>query len=200
MQSVENKILRRIRGKPVGWVFTPNHFLDLGSYGAVTLALKQICDRGRIDRLARGIYANSKNHPLLGTLAPTPEEIVRAIATKEHRKIQPSGAYAANLLGLSNQVPAKIVFLTDGPSKQIKVGKQIILMKNTTPKNMATAGRISGVVIQALKHLRQEYVDDRIVAQLRKNLSRDQRSELLKDIAMAPAWIGNVFRQLNEDG
>ena len=137
MQSVENKILRRIRGKPVGWVFTPNHFLDLGSYGAVTLALKQICDRDRIERLARGVYSNSKKHPVLGTLAPTPEEIVKAIATKEHRKIQHSGAYAANLLGLSNQVPAKIVFLTDGPNKQIRVGNQVIVLKHTTPRNMA---------------------------------------------------------------
>ena len=76
--SVEDKILRRIRGKPVGWVFTPSHFLDQGSYGAVVLALKQICDRGRIRRLARGLYDNPKTHPKLGILTPTAEQIVAA--------------------------------------------------------------------------------------------------------------------------
>ena len=103
MQSVENKILRRIRGKPKGWVFSANNFWDIGSAESVRKALKKICDRDRIQRIARGLYHNPKTHPKLGVLATTPEEIVAAIRTKQHTKTQPTGAYAANLLGLSTQ-------------------------------------------------------------------------------------------------
>jgi hypothetical protein len=197
--SVEDKILRRIRGKPVGWVFTPSHFLDQGSYGAVVLALKEICDRGRIRRLARGLYDNPKTHPKLGFLTPSAEQIVEAISTKEHTRIQPTGAYAANILGLSTQVPAKLVFLTDGPNKRVIVGNRIIELKNRAPSSMAGAGKISGLAIQALKHIGQKQFTTDHLQQLRRNLSNDQIQQLIKDIPMAPAWIANVFRKLNEE-
>ncbi|MFN7873731.1 MAG: DUF6088 family protein [Pirellula sp.] len=197
--SVEDKILRRIRGKPVGWVFTPGHFLDQGSYGAVVLALKQICDRGRIRRLARGLYDNPKTHPKLGFLTPSAEQIVEAISTKEHTRIQPTGAYAANMLGLSTQVPAKIVFLTDGPDKRVIVGNRTIELKNRAPSSMAGAGKISGLAIQALKHIGQKQFTSEHLQQLRRNLSNDQIKQLIKDIPLAPAWIADIFRKLTEE-
>jgi hypothetical protein len=197
--SVEDKILRRIRGKPVGWVFTPSHFLDQGSYGAVVLALKQICDRGRIRRLARGLYDNPKTHPKLGFLTPSAEQIVEAISTKEHTRIQPTGAYAANILGLSTQVPAKIVFLTDGPDKRLIVGNRTIELKNRAPSSMAGAGKISGLAIQALKYIGQKQFTTEHLKQLRQNLSNDQVQQLINDIPLAPAWIADVFRKLNEE-
>lgn len=116
--SVETRVLRRIRGKRPGWVFTPGDFADLGNDMVVRKALQKICDRGRIRRLSRGIYDNPKTHPELGTLAPSAEQIVKAISQRDHVRIQPSGAYAANLLGLTTQVPARLVFATDGGQKR----------------------------------------------------------------------------------
>jgi hypothetical protein len=197
--SVEDKILKRIRGKPVGWVFTPSHFLDLGSYGAVVLALKEICDRGRIRRLARGLYDNPKTHPKLGILTPSAEQIVEAISSKQHTRIQPTGAYAANILGLSTQVPAKVVFLTDGPDKRVIVGNRTIELKNRAPSSMAGAGKISGLAIQALKHIGQKQFTTEHLQQLRRNLSNDQIQQLIKDIPLAPAWIADIFRKLTEE-
>ena len=91
--SLEDKILRRIRGKPLGWVFTSADFRDMGSDVGIRKALQTICDRGRIRRLARGLYDNPKTHPKLGELAPTAEQIVQAITTKDHTRVQPTGAY-----------------------------------------------------------------------------------------------------------
>lgn len=195
--AVEDRILRRIRGKPVGWVFTPRDFLDFGSYGAVTLALKVICDRGRIRRLARGLYDNPKIHPKLGMLTPTAEQIVQAICTREHSRVQPSGAYAANLLGLSTQVPAKIVFLTDGPSRRIEVGNRAIELKHRAPSAMVAAGKVTGLFVQALKYIGHRNFTDEHLAALQRALTPEQIQQLHRDIALTPAWMAKLIRQLN---
>ena len=111
-------------------------------------------------------------------------------------RLQPSGAYAANLLGLTEQVPAKIIFLTDGPSRKVVIGKQVIVLKRTTPKNMAASGRISGLVIQALRYLGKVSVDSETISKLKKRLSQKDKERLLKDISCAPAWIGAIFRKM----
>jgi hypothetical protein len=196
MQSIEDKVLRRIYGNGRGWVFTPAHFLDLGGTAAVNMALQSLRERGTIRRLARGLYDYPARHPQLGMLDPTPEQIARTLAGRDKTRIQPSGAYAANLLGLSLQVPAKLEFLTDGRNRTVVVGNQTITLRRTTPKNMATAGRISGVVIQALKHIGRKSVDEAVVAQLDRKLTSNDRKVLMQDVKLAPAWIADVFREL----
>ena len=95
-------------------------------------------------------------------------------------------------------MPAKAVFLTDGMNRTIAVGNRKILLKRTTPKNMATAGRLSGLVIQALRYLGQKHVDDSVVATLARRLDKKDRQELMQDIRFAPGWIGAIFRRLAE--
>ena len=195
---VEAQILSRIYGHKRGWVFAPGDFLDLGDRAAIGMALKSICDRGLMRRLARGVYDYPRVHPKLGTLAPTAEQVASALAGKDNLRIQPFGAYAANLLGLSEQVSAKVVFLTDGTNRKIKVGRQEIILKRTTPKNMATAGRTSGLVIQALRYLGKDHADDALIDRLARRLGSDDRRQLMQDIRYAPAWIGAIFRRLSE--
>lgn len=198
-QTLSDKILSRIYGKKRGWVFTPVHFRDLGNDTGIRKALQSLRGRGVLIQPARGLYLYPKTHPKLGVLSPTPDQIALALAGKDDLRIQPSGAYAANLLGISEQVPAKVVFLTDGTNRKIKVGNQEIILKRTTPKNMATAGRVSGLVIQALRYLGKEHVDDAVVDTLAERLSPDDRRQLIKDIRHAPAWIGAIFRRLAEE-
>ena len=196
--TLSDKILSRIYGKKRGWVFTPVHFRDLGNDSGIRKALQGLCDRGVIKRSARGLYLYPRTHPMLGILSPDPNQIALALAGKDDLRILPSGAYAANLLGLSEQVPAKIVFLTDGTNRKIRVGKQEIILKQTTPKNMTTAGRMSGLVIQALRYLGKDHVDDAMVDTLAERLSPDDRRQLIKDVRHAPAWIGAILRRLAE--
>jgi len=198
MQSIVGRIKKRIYGKNRGFVFTKSHFLDLGHPKTVAKALERLADSGEIRRLARGLYDYPEKHPILGDLPPNYERIAEALAGRDSLKIQPSGAYAANLLGLTEQVPAKIVFLTDGPNRTVRINKQEIVLKRTTPKNMAPAGRITGLVIQALRYLGQEHVDDHIIELLKKRLSVKDKHQLMKDLRFAPVWIGNIFRQLQK--
>ena len=144
-ESTDSRILTRIRKRGRGSVLVPGDFLDLGSREAVDLALHRLAKKGTVRRLARGVYDYPKEHPKLGPLSPPADVIAQALAGRDRTRLQPAGAYAANVLGLSEQVPAKAVFLTDGPSRTIKVGPTTIQLRRTTPRNMAAAGRLSGL-------------------------------------------------------
>jgi Family of unknown function (DUF6088) len=152
-ESTDTQVLQRITAAVDGWVFTPADFADIGNRNAVASALKRYKAAGRIRQLGRGLYDVPRTDELFGVLWPGVESVVQAIERKDGLRFAPSGVYAANMLGLSEQVPAKVLYLTDGAMRFIKVGPQVIRLQRTTPRNMATAGRLSGLVIQAFKSL-----------------------------------------------
>lgn len=198
--SVDKAVRDEVSASDAGKVFSPVDFLHLGSRAAVDKALSRLAAAGTLRRIARGLYDVPRTHKILGPLLPSTDEIAKAIADKGSLKLQPSGAYAANLLGLTEQVPMKLAFLTDGVSRTIHIGNQSILLKHTTPRNMATAGRISGLVIQALRHFKQAHVDDQLVAKLKSRLGAQDKAVLLEDASLAPAWIADVMRRIADDG
>lgn len=195
-KTIDNQVVSRIYGHGRGWVFTPNHFKDLGSRNAIASALKRYKQSGLIRHLARGLYDYPKTDPELGPLEPSADDIANALAGRDAARLQPTGAYAVNLLGLSTQVPMKVTYLTDSLSRTVQVGKRQITLKRTTPRNMATAGKVSGLVIQALRHLGQERADKQVIAQLDRVLDEQAKSQLKKDIRYAPAWIADIIRDL----
>jgi hypothetical protein len=160
------------------------------------MALTRLSRKGMIRQLARGLYDYPIDHPTLGRIAPSADAIAKALAARDATRLQPAGTYAANILGLSEQVPTRIVFLTDGPSRRVKIGQREIVLKGTTPRNMATAGRKSGTIIQALRHLGQRNVDEKTLAILKRKLTDRDRAQLLKDLHYAPAWISDILRRL----
>ena len=194
--SIDSLILRRIRKLKPGTIFTPRDLASLGPRTAIASALSRYLKAGTLKQPARGLYQVPETHPLLGELRASPDQIATALAGKHRLKLQPSGAYAANLLGLSDQVPQRVVYLTDGTPRRVRSGKQQIVLRRTTPRNMATAGRVSGLVIQALRYLGQRHVDQAVIEKLRKRLGPKERSQLLEDLSLAPAWIGELMREI----
>jgi hypothetical protein len=193
---IDRAMLARIKARGDGWVFSPTDFLDLGSRDAVDKTLSRMAAAASIRRVARGLYDIPRWHPIVGLTAPSVDKIAKALAGKGGTRLQPTGAYAANLLGLSDQVPAKVVFLTDGRSKRVRIDKLEIALKQTSPRIMATAGSISGLVIQALRYLGKAHVNEDTVKRLDRKLSADDRKQLAKDGGYAPAWIGDIMRRL----
>lgn len=198
--SIDKKILKRIQSHGKGWVFTPSHFDDLTGSSTISTTLKRHTDAGTIRNLARGLYDYPKMDPQLGQLLPNADDIAKALVGRDEIRLQPSGAYAANRLGLTAQVPMKVVYLTDGRSRTVQVGNRQIILKQTTPKNMKTAGKISGLVIQSLKYLGKDEVDDKVIRRLDERLDDDARKQLMKDIRSAPAWVADIFRRLAKQG
>lgn len=187
--GVDTGIAKQVRRAKPGTVFTPALFAGQGSRAAVDKTLQRLVASGELRRLSRGLYDKPRQDPLLGTLWPSVEAVVAALSGKDKLRLQPTGAYAANLLGLSDQVPARIEFLTDGTSRTVKAGPMQIVLKRTTPRQMAAAGRASGLVIQALRSLGAEHVTPQRLNKLRKALPANERQALLKDISLAPGWM-----------
>jgi hypothetical protein len=197
-ESIESVIFSRIKKWGRGCVVLPSSFWDLGSRQAVGVALHRLEKAKSIRRLARGVYDYPIIDPLLGELSPTIEAITKVLSKRDRFGIQPSGAYALNLLGLSEQVPAKIVFLTEGESRTLKVGPMTIQLRRTTPRNMAASGRLSGLIIQALRSLGKEHVTQTRINKLKSSIPLKQRKELLKDIPLAPVWMHQIFHEIAE--
>ena len=196
--SIDAAVARRVQRATPGTVFTPALFAKTGSRAAVDKALQRLVERGALRRLARGLYDKPRDDPLLGILWPSVDEVVKALIGKDRLRLQPTGAYAANLLGLSEQVPARVEFLTDGTSRTVQVGPMRIVLKRTTPRQMAAAGRSSGLVIQALRSLGPEHIGADRIARLRRTLPAGERRALLDDLALAPTWMRPLLRELAE--
>ncbi len=193
-QSLERQITRRITRSGRGAIFSASDFLPLGKRPAIDVALSRLAGRGVIRRLARGLYDYPRLHARLGELHPSPEEVARALATRDGVRLQPAGAHAANLLGLSDQVPARIVYLTDGPSRLVRIGKMTIQLRRSTPRTMATAGRFSGLLIQGLRFIGRPHVGATHVARVRRSVPPKVRRGILRDLRFAPAWMHSAFR------
>lgn len=191
--SVENKILQRIETLPNGELLFPVDFNDLGSSEAVRLSLFRLEKKGVISRVAQGIYVRPKKSALIGKLVPTAEEVVEAIVKRDKIRTVPTGSYALNALGLSTQVPMNIVMLTDGSPREIKLGKRTIKFKKTTPKNLMSEGKISRLVIQALKEIGNGKLSEEEEKKIVELLKKEEKNSLKHDIALAPAWIQKIM-------
>ena len=189
---------RRVRRSKPGTVFTPALFASLGGRAAIDKVLQRMVARGELRRLSRGLYDKPRQDPLLGTLWPTVDAVVAALSGKDRLRLQPTGVYAANLLGLSDQVPARVEFLTDGTSRTVRAGPLQIVLKRTTPRQMAAAGRTSGLVIQALRSLGPNHLTPQRLNKLRRTLPAEQLRALLDDLTLAPGWMQPALRALAE--
>lgn len=199
VNSVGSNISRYVKRCALGSVFLPDTFAALGSRSAIDKALQRLVAEGVLRRLSRGLYDKPRHDDLLGTLWPSVETIVKVIAGKDKLRTQPTGVYAANMLGLSEQVPAKVVLLTDGISRTVQAGPMQIRLQRTTPRQMAAAGRLSGLLIQAFKSMGVKHITPAHIERLRKNIPAAERAKVMKDLALAPAWMRPLLRQVAQE-
>lgn len=178
-------------------MFSSTDFLDLGSRAALDQALSRLVRQKVIRRLAPGLYHYPRINPKLGgVINPLPDAVAKAVARKTGNRIIPSGATAANILGLSTQVPAKSVYLIDGQPRKVSYGPHTIVFRSTAPSTMAVSGRVSAIVFQALRYLGRDDVTDSVVRQLHRSLSRKDKQTLKKDIRFAIEWMKPVLERI----
>jgi hypothetical protein len=195
MNSVSNQILRRTRALGRGSVFTPADFLGLGSRAAVDKALSRLTKDGQLRRLARGLYDYPQIHSRLGPLAPMPDIVAKALVRETGSSLQVSGAQAANLLGLSTQVPARSAYLTDGPSRRVVLGKRVVDVRHASPKHLVAAGTLAGTVVQALRFLGPDSASA-VANAAAPNVTASDRRALVKGANQAPAWMRPVLSRM----
>lgn len=147
-------------------------------------------------RLAHGIYYIPKTDPVLGELRPGADDVVKMLAKKEKIRVRPAGAYALHRLGLTTQVPTKLVYITDGHPRQFKLGKMQITFKATTPKKLSTVGKISSLVIQAIEEIGTENVNATTETRIQELLKKEDPKKLKHDLALAPAKVNDYIVKL----
>jgi hypothetical protein len=196
-EAVRTKIKEAIVAMEPGSIIFPSDFFQLGSVSAVNMALSRLNNAGFIKRLAKGIYTLPKHNPLFGSTNPSIEEIAEAISKKEKVKIRPTGLTALNKLGLSTQVPMKVVYLTDGNPRKIKLNRGEITFRRTTPKIMAINGEKTFLAVQAMTTLGKGAVNDKIFEQLYNVLKNEDIRQIREDAKLAPAWISSILYKLS---
>jgi predicted transcriptional regulator of viral defense system len=192
-----NAIRKKIWAKHRGWVFSAKEFAGLGPRTAVDQALSRLQRRGEIRRIARGIYEYPKVHPRIGILSPSPEAVAKAVAARTNSRVMISGAKAANLVGLSTQVPSQNLFLTDGLSHRLRIGNQLVVLQHVAPSKMIGAGTQAGVVIQGMRFLGRQGVGEIPVESLSKKIPASVKGEISRLAPGAPVWLQPALARLS---
>ena len=194
-ESVKNRIENKIKSMKKGSIIFPSNFDNIGNVEAVKKSLLRLKNKKFLVRLAHGIYLYPKQDKLLGILYPSIENIATAIADRDKARIIPTGIKALNQLGLSSQIPMNIIFLTDGAARSIVVGKRTIKFKRTTPKNLAVRGKITSLIIQALKEIGKDNITDEQLKKIKNHLKLEKKEIIEHDAKLAPAWIAKILKE-----
>jgi len=200
MQSIHNQIKEQIKRKRKGNIIFANDFKELGNGDAVRQVLSRLCKEAFITRLSTGIYLYPKTNKQIGTVFPSIEDIAKAIAKREKARLIPTGLYALNRLGLSTQVPMKVVFLTDGAARVIKVGKKATVnFKKTVAKHLSFKGEISTLVVFALKEIGKGNITNGEQQRIKEALAHEKQENIRHDATLAPEWISEIMIKLSRN-
>ena len=195
-QSIENKVLEHLKYRQRGKIYFTNDFATLGTSESIRKSLSNLVKKNILIRLTQGIYLYPKIDKDLGVLYPSVDDVCRAIAKRDKARIEPTGVFALHSLGLSTQIPVNVVYLTDGIPRKIKYGNRTIKFKKTAPKNLAMKGKVSSLVIAALKQIGKENVSQEVELQLTKALKKESVENVKHDAQLAPVWISKLIFQL----
>jgi hypothetical protein len=189
-----------ISGHGRGWAFSSSDLLGRFSRQQADSLLSELVGQGKIRRVARGLYDYPGYSELLGkSLSPDMDRVARAYARKFNWRIEVSGETALNLLGLSTQIPASYVYLSDGPNRHYDILGQTLAFKKSALKNIGFKYRESVLLVQALKALGKEHVTDTVVKKMRQQIEPSRRDKILKDTKSATGWIYEVIKDVCQD-
>lgn len=196
--SIEKRIVTKIKKAKRGTLFFVDNFLNMGHDKGVSKALERLAKKGEIQRVAFGIYVRPEIDNVIGIVTPSIEEIAKAIAKRDKARITPTGIYALHKLGLSTQIPLNIIYLTEGAARKINIGNKTITFKKTTPKNVSAVGEISRLVIQALRTIGKKNIKEDEIKKIQQLLMKEEKTKLQYDLQFAPTWIRRIMKTILE--
>ena len=193
MESVEKKIIRKIKRADRGILFFANMFSKFGNAKTVNKALERLVHQGKLWRIATGIYVLPEVSEYFGIIFPDVDTIAVAIAKRDKARIVPTGSYALYKLGLTTQVPMNVVYYTDASARYISIGKRTIKFKKASSRNLAFKGEISMLAVQALRTIGKGNATDEEVRHIKKILQNENPKHLQHDLLLAPVWIRTLL-------
>jgi len=191
IDSLNRQIEAKVKRSKPGQIFIPSDFKDLGTSTAIRKALSRMVEQKVLIRMGQGVYTTAVYDKVFGQILPSLEEIAASLAKKEHVKIMPTGQYALNKIGLSTQVPMKMVFLTNGTKKHINIGNGSIVFQPTTSKKLAMIGSISSLLFLGLEELDLNQLSESEKEKIINLLHKEDAKKLKHDLKLAPAKISD---------
>ena len=186
LDSIKNKI----KSSKTGSVFVAADFTDISDRVKIGVCLNRLDEEGIIKRILRGVYYKPEFNSFLGEyVAPNPDNVANALARNYGWTIVPCGDTALNMLGLSTQVPAVWSYVSDGPYKEYAYDKTSIKFKHTTNKEISKLSYKTALIIQALKTLGKENIDNDVLDKLTNSLTESEKQTMLTEAKTATSWI-----------
>ncbi len=197
MHSLYNRAFYFISGHGRGWAFSANDFLAKFSRQQADNVLSDLLKDGKIRRVCRGIYDYPKYSEFLKQeLSPDIDQVARAFARKFNWRIEVFGDTALNMLGLSTQVVARYVYLSDGPNRSYDILGTTLEFKKSSLKNIGFKYKESSLIVQALKTLGKERVTEEVIETIRKRIEPKMYAKILKDTQSSTVWIYEAIKQI----
>jgi Family of unknown function (DUF6088) len=193
MQTVAENILSQAKTLPEGALISAKEFLHLGSRAAVDQALKRLKQREELMPLYRGVYVRPVK-TRFGMRAPAAEKVIEAIAATRAETVVPHGAAAANALGLTTQVPTKLVYLTSGKTRNLKLGAQVVEMKHAPEWMLLPSHRAAGEAVRAITWIGEHRAAEALTA-LKHKLPHSTVQELIAIRPALPRWLSQSISQ-----
>ena len=193
MQRLTEEILEHSRTVPECALLTAKGLLHLGQRAAVDQALSRLARRGKLLRAGRGLYVRPVESRF-GARAPTTEKVVAGLAALRGETVASHGAAAANALGLTSQVPVRSVYLTSGPSRTLRLGRQSVEMRHAPAWQLVLAGRPAGEILRALAWLGPSKAEGALLT-LRRTLPASDLQALAKAAPLLPTWLAQQVSQ-----
>ena len=203
--DLRSKLLARVASQP-DEVWTPADFADLGGRAAIDKTLQRLAAAGELRRIDRGLYDRPRKNSLTGQpTVPDYRAVIRAVTRRDQARVVVDGMTAANDLGLTTAVPARIEVLVDARLKPIKLGKQEIHFKFAAPSRLYWADRPAMRVVQALywmqDMLAQDDERDRVGDVLRRLFADPKHGKAIRDdlragLSALPIWMQEFLRDL----
>jgi hypothetical protein len=193
MQTVAEKILSEAKTLPEGALISAKEYLHLGSRAAVDQALKRLKERKELMSLFRGIYVRPIK-TRFGMRAPAAEKVVERIAATRAETVVAHGAAAANSLGLTTQVPTKLVYLTSGKNRSFKLGAQVVQLRHAPQWMLLPSHRAAGEAVRALAWIGERRAAEALTV-LRHKLPQSTVDELVAVRPALPEWLSKSIGQ-----
>ena len=198
MARLSNQIMNQVAGKPEGTLLCPNTLLHLGRRTAIDQALSRLARSGQLIRICQGVYLKPIE-TRFGSRPPAVEKVIEALANLWGETIVPSGGAAANLLGLTTQVPVRSIYLTSGPNRRLTLGEVTVELRHAPRWQLAAPQRLAGDVIRAMSWLGPNEVTANLKV-IGQKLSPEDFRELAASRAVMPAWLAEPVSAMVANG
>jgi hypothetical protein len=200
-KGYSTELARRIEALPAGTIFVSNDFSDIADIRTIRELLGRRVEAGEIRRILPGVFVRPLiNNILNEEVPPTPDAIANAIARAYGWTIAPSGQTALNRLGLSTQIPMVWTYVSDGPYRSLIIDDIQIKFNHVANKNISGMSSVTLLVVQGLKALGKDEIDEDIINKIQMRLTDDDRKVLSAETVRVSFWIRNAINKLVKSG